>query len=179
MALIFLGREEDKSGRTESEKSWWMSNWLVWPIIIPNPKDVYGNYCGACRINGKYFDGEGQHGWKSEEIGEGRTYHYYDRTGEKKIAVAPPPKDDYDRCCMDHDRCLADVEHLNATQAEKSKQTKICDERLSWCWLKAYVGWNSAIVARIKPTSAIPVMAIAVHPGDTANVVSDILTFPK
>ena len=172
-AFDLLGRDEKKAGRTESAVPWWMSKWLVFPTIIPNPRDVYGNYCGSCRINGKFFDGEGQQGWKSDEIGEGRIYHYYDSTGRKKFAVAPPPRDDYDRCCMDHDRCLADVEYSNASPAEKSKQTKICDEKLAWCWFKAYCGLNFAIEARIKTTSATPVMAFIAHPGDTASIVSD------
>ena len=170
----FLGREEKNISRTEIGKPWWMSSWLIWPQIIPNPKDVYGNYCGACRINGKFFDGDGQKGWKSEEIGEGCKYYYYDETsGEKHEDIAPPPKDAFDRCCMEHDRCLADVEYMMASSSEKSKQTKMCDGQLSWCWLKAYFGLNLSVEARIKTTTAIPVMIVGAHPGSTIEVISD------
>ena len=169
----YLGREEKKIGRTEVDKPWWMSNWLIWPKIIPNPKDVYGQYCGACRINGKFFDGDGQRGWKSNEIGAGKTYYYYDaKTGEKMIDTGPEPDDDFDRCCMNHDICLADVEYMIASPIEKSKQTKICDEKLALCWIKAFFGFNFALEARIKVSSATPVMAIIAHSSDTAAIVS-------
>ena len=173
-----LGREQKSGtevGRTEIDKPWWMSNWLLWPFVIPNPDDVYGNYCGACRINGRFFDGDGQQGWKSEEIGEGRRYYYYDgKTGEKKFGNAPWPIDEYDRCCMEHDRCLADVENMVASIDEKAKKTKICDAQLSLCWFKAYAGLNFSIEARVKATTAMPVMAVVAHPSATASIVSDV-----
>lgn len=143
--------------------------------VVKGSKLKRGNYCGACRINGKFFDGEGQRGWRSEEIGEGRMYHYYDgETGEKKTDYAPDPLDAFDRCCMEHDRCLADVEHMDASAVDKSWQTKACDERLSWCWLQAFFNMNLKIEARIKVVTGIPVMAVVAHPSDTANVVTDV-----
>ena len=60
-----------------------------------------------------------------------------------------------------------------ASSSEKSKQTKMCDGQLSWCWLKAYFGLNLSVEARIKTTTAIPVMIVGAHPGSTIEVISD------
>ena len=125
--------------------------------------DYYGNYGGANRINGRIYppgqkNDDGTY-LKSEDIGEPN---------------GPPPIDCFDKCYMEHDKCIADANDSEKTPCNMSDQEKKnCDIALSACLIgcslnpfsvepenpiKTIVqGWPMGIVA-------IPIMPFFAHP---------------
>ena len=141
---------------------------LAFSDILPTDKDdIYGQYCGACRINGLYFP-DGQTGWKEDEIGAGAVFWYYDEQNNLTRGVGPEPDNAFDRCCMDHDKCLARADQKYCPCSDEyALAVKQCDLVLSGCWAKAHAELGFYPTARLKTAIAIPVMIVVAHPKET------------
>jgi hypothetical protein len=128
--------------------------------------DWYGNYGGANRINGRIYP-NGQNGLKRDDIGPG--------DGNDN----PRPKDCFDECYLEHDRCIADANDPSKTPCGyKDGAKKDCDLALFPCLVKCIVvpygldddgrrvvkletilkGWPLGALA-------LPVIPILAHPG--------------
>ena len=122
---------------------------LVPGLGIPDGDDYYGNYCGANRVNGTY-QASGQSGVSSDDMGPPRH---------------PSPLDEFDKCCLSHDICLAKVdENFPEGHPSRNLEIKNCDARISACWLTAQFKERKLCpVARIKGVIGAVIMAPLAH----------------
>ena len=118
-------------------------------LDIPDGDDYYGNYCGANRVNGVYR-ALGQSGIDSSDMGPPKH---------------PSPVDEFDKCCLSHDICLAKVDqNFPEGSPMRNLEIKNCDARISACWLTAQFKERKICpVARIKGIIGAAIMAPFAH----------------
>ena len=135
----------------------------LWPEWLPSGDDYYGNYGGEKRINGKIYP--------PDQKDENGNYLKRSDIGPPK---GPEPVDCFDRCYMEHDRCIADANDRDLTPCgQKDAAKKDCDIALSACLAGCAIvplrgGEDSSVTTILKgwPLGiiAMPVMPILAHP---------------
>ena len=117
-----------------------------------SPDDFEGNYCGAKRVNGEYR-AQGQSGVHSSRMGP---------------PYGPQPENAVDKCCLQHDICLAKVDESGVKKCsfvDYKKAQKDCDSSLFICWLKAtFCLDNTPFSARAKAILGLPAIMFVAHP---------------
>ncbi len=116
-------------------------------LLLSAPwNDYHGNYCGAKRVNGN-LSPNGQDGTSPDEIG------------------TKEPADEFDRCCLKHDKCLAKIEKdTSLSPSGRNLAIKTCDLEIAGCWLRAqFTAKEVSCWTRVKGALGAIVMPVCAH----------------